>query len=548
MEKKLYLTLTATGCLCLAGVSYGLLSTYRQQEQLKVQVAALQQTACSSDAIPLACGAHGGHEKMSWSNLQAQLKNSVVQIIVQVAQFNWLEPYKTPNQGQSAGTGFFIDEKGYIITNAHVINQATAISIQVPEFGKELLDAEIVGVAPERDLALLRLKPTAIKKFHEQLGAIPFLSFGDSNTVRRADEVMTLGYPLGQQGLKSTSGVVSGRENEIGRNMIQIDAPINPGNSGGPAIDCSGKVIGINTAGIMSAQNVGYIIPINELKLIIADLYAAEDKLLRKPYLGLFLNAGSAALTEFLHNPHPGGYYVTSIYPQGLADKAGMKAGDMIYSIDGHRVDMYGQINLSWSEDKVSFADYVSSIPSGSEIELGFYRDGKKQSTTFNFDHSKLPPVRVVYPEFEPVEYEVFAGMVIMELRRNHLPLLINEAPELIVFEDPRNQLESTVIVTHVLPDSVAQRSRLISAGQRISELNGISVKTIADVRKAIEKSVTNDFVRIKMSNNFFAVFPLEQILEDEMRLSPIYHYPLSTTVSKIIQMKSYHAQQENKA
>lgn len=544
MTKKIWLSLSVVGVVLTGSLGYTLYKVHEHQQTL-AKLSCNQPATHVSNQVPLHCSS-SPDTKVSWSELQARLRNSVVQIIVQVAQFNWLEPYKTPNQGQSAGTGFFINDEGYIITNAHVINQATAISIQVPEFGKELLDAEIIGVAPERDLALLKLKPSAIKKFHDQLGAIPFLHLGDSNTVRRADEVMTLGYPLGQQGLKSTSGVVSGRENEIGRNMIQIDAPINPGNSGGPAIDCTGKVIGINTAGILSAQNVGYIIPVNELKLILSDLYNAKDKLLRKPYLGLFLNAGSAALTEFLHNPHPGGYYITSVYPQGLAEKAHMQEGDMIYAIDGHRVDMYGQINVTWNEDKISFADYVSSIPSGSSIELEFYRSGKPQKTKFNFDQSSLPPIRVIYPEFEPVDYEVFAGMVIMELKRNHLPLLINEAPELIVFEDPRNQLESTLVVTHVIPDSVGQRSRLISPGQRIVQMNGVAVKTLAELRKAIEKSVTNDFVRIKMSNNYFTVFPLDQILEDEMRLSPIYHYPVSATVTKIMKMKSYHAQQQN--
>ena len=116
------------------------------------------------------------------------------------------------------------------------------------------------------------------------LGSIPFLPLGDSDLIHRSDEVLALGYPLGQQSLKSTTGVISGRE----QHLIQMSAAINPGNSGGPSLNTKGEVIGINSAGIPAAQNVGYMIPINDLKIVLADLY--KVKLLRKPFLGVLFN------------------------------------------------------------------------------------------------------------------------------------------------------------------------------------------------------------------------------------------------------------------
>ena len=147
-----------------------------------------------------------------WESLQPQIKDTVVQVFSQIANFNWVEPYKTPNQGQATGTGFFINERGDIATNAHVVDEAKAVTIQIPSFGKRIFDVEIVGVSPDRDMAILRLHDNEVEDIKKVLGKIPYLELGNSDEIKRASEVMTLGYPLGQQSLKSTTGVVSGRE------------------------------------------------------------------------------------------------------------------------------------------------------------------------------------------------------------------------------------------------------------------------------------------------------------------------------------------------
>src|SRR5205807_3208889 len=113
--------------------------------------------------------------------------------------------------------------------------------------------------------------------------------------------VLALGYPLGQQSLKSTNGIVSGRE----YNMIQISNAINPGSSGGPLLNTRGEVIGINTAGIVDAQNIGYAIAVNDFNIVLPDM--KKTRIVRKPFLGVLFNNASAALTEFLGNPVPGG-------------------------------------------------------------------------------------------------------------------------------------------------------------------------------------------------------------------------------------------------
>src|SRR5262249_23942749 len=149
---------------------------------------------------------------------------------------------------------------------------ATSVWIQIPSLGKRIIDVTIVGVCPERDIALLKLTPESEQLVRSLLGKIPYLPFGDSDGVHRAEELLALGYPLAQHTLKSTTGVVSGRENITGQAVIQMSAPINPGSSGGPSLNRAGQVIGINTATILGVQNANYIIPINEVKIVLDDL------------------------------------------------------------------------------------------------------------------------------------------------------------------------------------------------------------------------------------------------------------------------------------
>lgn len=475
-----------------------------------------------------------------WSAIQTKVDNTVVQIFSQVGQFHWLQPYRPDIQSEACGTGFFINTDGYIITNAHVIDQAKAVDIQIPVMGKERFRVEIIGISYERDLALLKLDNEGVEKIKEELGSIPILQLGNSDDVHRADEVLAIGYPLGQQGLKSTKGVVSGRENLGNRHVIQIDAAINPGNSGGPAINIDGKVIGINTYAINQggAQNVGYIIPVNELLVIIDSLYDTKSKLVRKPYLGSFYNTGSEALTKYLGNPGKGGPYITEVVPGSLMDQAGVKSGDMIYKIDGHDVDIYGELLLPGTDDRISLADYVAYIKIGTKVELTLYRKGKMKVVSFIFEESTVPAIRVKYPDYEKVDYSIVGGMVIQELCRNLIPMLMQAAPELITYEEPKNQMDNVLIITHVLPDSAAQHSRVLVPGMRIKEINGIEVKTLDQLNLVLKKSLLSGYVSIKTYNGIFAVLPLAQILRDEKRLAIMNHYIPSQVIQEMIELK----------
>ena len=470
-----------------------------------------------------------------WGELQKEVHNCVARVSVYYAEFDWLQPFKTPRQKEGVGSGFFINEEGDFITNAHVVDEAYSIGIQIPSMGQEIFDAQVKGVSFDRDLALVQLSDQAKERLRSQLGKIPYLQFGDSDIIRRADEIMALGYPLGQEGLKSTIGVVSGKELD----KIQIDAAINPGSSGGPVLNVDGKVIGISCSGILSAQNVGYIIPIDELKLIIDDLY--KVRFLRRPFLGIISYPASSELTEFLKNPEPGGCYVADVFKGSPLHKAGVQAGDMIYQMNGYDIDLYGKMKVPWSEDRITLIDFGGRLKVGEPILMVVYRNGERKEFKATFDHMELPPVRIMHPGYDDIDYEIIGGMVIMELTRNHLPLLIGDSmthmkTALLKYEDPKNQFEPTLIITHLFPGSQACRSRAIFPGMILKEVNGLCVKNLKEFRDSVQKEKNRGFLTIKTTDNILVALKIASIIEDEPRLSKDYRYPLTTLTRDLIE------------
>ncbi len=471
-----------------------------------------------------------------WRPVQEKIRDTVLQVFSSIAEFDWLQPYKTPNQGVIRGSGFFISKDGYIITNAHVVDQAVAIWVQIPSLGKRPLRVCVVGICPEKDLALLRLNEEDLDYTRNTLSSIRYLTLGDSDQIFRSDEVMAVGYPLGQESLKSTNGIISGRESHL----IQMSAPINPGNSGGPVLNTEGEVIGISTSMFRDAQNIGYIIPINTLKFMLPDLY--KTPLLRKPHLGILSHKVTDVVTAYLGNPQPGGCYIVEVVKDSPLDKAGIREGDMIYEINNNKLDIYGEMNIDWSEDKISFTDYIDRLALGQEVHLIIYRRGECIEKTVTFDLSEQTPIRKLYPWYEKVDYEVFAGMVIMPLTFNHLELFKDQVPGLKTYEGVNKQTKSVLLISHVFPNSELAQSRAIAAGFTLNEVNEIPVHTLDDFRNAIKKSIETGYVVLKAtdqislaSENMIAVLPFAKVVKEVVDHAQLYHYPISETVQSLL-------------
>ena len=468
-----------------------------------------------------------------WLKIEKMAQNSVVQVFAQVGKFNWTEPYKIGDQFENRGTGFFVNEYGYIVTNYHVIHEAKIVWIQLPALGREIIHAYVVGFCPDSDIAILAISKDGFKKIKAKLGNVPFMALGDSDTVRRTDSVMTLGYPLGHHFIKSTIGIVSGRASTGGISLIQITAPINPGNSGGPILSSFGTVIGIAVFSHVMAQNVGYAIPINELKNIFEDLQ--KERFFRKPYIGALFHNATNDLAKFLGNPEPAGFYVKKVLKETLMEKAGVESGDMLYMFNGHKIDAYGEAQVPWSSDRVLLTDLISRLSIGDLVSLVLYRKGEKKEVTFALEKPPVYPIRPIFPGYEEIDYEVIGGMVIMELRDNHLPILTKYNPDLIPYMKVEKKSEPVLVITHILPGSYTQQLRCLSEGQTITRVNGKEIKTLNDFRVALRPSIETDFLSIETGDKTFAVFEFAAILKEEKKLAVSFAYPLSVAMAKLI-------------
>ncbi len=257
-----------------------------------------------------------GTKVLAWTEIFQRSKNSVVQIFTYTNGYNVLEPYKSPEQGHCRGTGFIISSDGYILTNFHVVNQAVALFVQLPEFGREQFDVEYVGAIPSYDIALLKFSDKSLQDITERLASkeLPYLTLGNSDNVTEAQRVMAIGYPLGEQNIKIAVGEIAGREATPVGECMQTTAPINGGNSGGPFFNEYGEVIGICVmkAVAKDIEGVAYVIPIDRAKTILEELFKA--RIVHSPYWGLSISPTTEDTLRFLQCPVEGGIYVEKVY------------------------------------------------------------------------------------------------------------------------------------------------------------------------------------------------------------------------------------------
>ncbi|RMF66537.1 MAG: Do family serine endopeptidase, partial [Alphaproteobacteria bacterium] len=263
-----------------------------------------------------------------------------------------------PQERHALGTGFIISSDGYIVTNNHVIDGADEIVVKMRD-GKEY-EAEIVGVDPKLDVGLIKVKARGLKA----------VRIGDSDKLRVGDWVVAIGNPFGLE-QTVTAGIVSAKGRVIGSgpydDFIQTDAAINPGNSGGPLFNVKGEVVGINTA-IYSRSGgnngIGFAIPINLAFSILDDLKKTGH--VTRARLGVHITDIDKATQEALGLKSREGALVPQVEAGSAADKAGIRAGDVIVSLDGVRIRKAHDLPIRVARHKP-----------GDKVKVGIIRDGK---------------------------------------------------------------------------------------------------------------------------------------------------------------------------
>jgi serine protease Do len=370
---------------------------------------------------------------------------------------------------QSLGTGFIIRKDGLILTNNHVINQATTIQVQLSESDKTLYTAKIIGQDERTDTALIKID---IKK------DLPVAKLGSSKDLQVGEWVAAFGNPFGH-GHTMTKGIVSATErriDEINRfPFIQTDASINPGNSGGPLVNTRGEVIGVNTAIDQRAQGIGFAIAIDEIKKILPAL--EKDGTIQRGFLGVQMASGELdprARRELKLPDGANGAFVMGVIPGSPAAKAGIREYDLIVKFNGVDVG---------SSDELRRA--VENADVNATYNIEYFREGKRVSSRITLAGNDIGNASLaarVQKAAPPAGTEVPHGFGFKVA--NHSPALA-EAFGLPVLQKP------APIIIEVKPGAPAARAQL-RVGDVVLDVNRTTVSTDKDVVKAMKAKQVN--------------------------------------------------------
>lgn len=303
-----------------------------------------------------------------------------------------INPYRLSERvSHVVGSGVLVDADGLVLTNSHVAYNRQSITVTLDD-GRRL-PARLIGADPIFDLALLRI-PVSPK---ERLAVLPL---GDSDQVRVGDDVVAIGNPIGlDQTL--TRGIVSGMNRVLPETpysvlepLIQTDASINPGNSGGPLLNRCGEVIGINTAVMADAQNIGFAVPSNLAKTTIVSLLA-NGRVIR-PWFGFHGQLVTTELQELLKAPLADGLLVEVIEPGSPAERAGLIGGRLELEIEGRAYllggDVITAINGRALDSPVALADAMKSLGVGATVRLSVSREGARREVVYTLPERPLLP------------------------------------------------------------------------------------------------------------------------------------------------------------
>ena len=362
----------------------------------------------------------------------------------------------TERKASSLGSGFIIKEDGIVITNNHVIANAEDILIRV---GDKEYNAEVIGADPYMDLAVLKMKTK--DKFKP-------VSFGDSTKARVGDWVVAIGNPFGLGGTV-TSGIISARNRQIGltryEDFIQTDASINQGNSGGPLFNLKGEVIGVNTAIIAPGQSgsigIGFAIPANAASNVIDQLIKFGET--KRGWLGVRIQEVTKEIADVEKLKKPEGALVASVGQNSPADKAGIKAGDIILEFDGKKINTMKKL-----------PNVVASTEVGKSVELKIWRNKKLISKRLTLGRLETSE------EFKETKPKIVKKDVDIQ----SLKIAVRDLNAQDITKRNLNKKTTGVVITEI--SNRSPLTNLLSVNDIIIEVQKTSVKNSSDLNKIV--------------------------------------------------------------
>ncbi|RMH60304.1 MAG: DegQ family serine endoprotease [Zetaproteobacteria bacterium] len=385
-----------------------------------------------------------------------------------------------PQERHALGTGFIISSDGYIVTNNHVVDSADEIIVKTRD-GQER-KAKVIGTDPKLDVALLKINAHHLKR----------VRLGDSDKLRVGDWVVAIGNPFGLE-QTVTAGIVSAKGRVIGSgpydDFIQTDAAINPGNSGGPLFNVKGEVVGINTA-IYSRSGgnngIGFAIPINLARSVIEELKKTGH--VTRARLGVYITDVDKETQKALNLPNRHGALVPQVESGSAADKAGIRAGDVIVALDGELIKNAHDLPIRVARHKP-----------GDRVKVRVIRNGK-------------PKEIVVTVEAMPEDHAARGAAQ----QRVRLGIEVEDlTPQLA--ERLNVHVRHGVVVRRVLPGSPASRAG-IRAGDVIFRINGQLIKHTAAFRRLLAGFKPGEVLRVMLDRHGDEAFALIRLPEKPQR------------------------------
>lgn len=460
-----------------------------------------------------------------WTSTQSGSMRSVFLIHTECAEWNYQRPFLHPSDSQSSGSGFCIDARsGLVVTNSHVVGSARSITARSPTItGEKDLRLDLLCTCPTRDLALLRLTDDAMEALGAQ-GGLEQVVFGDSDELVLTDQVLAVGFPLGQTEIKQTTGVVSGwhcssSEDAVGafqNTFVQITAAINPGNSGGPLFNRLGEVVGVNAAGFMFLQNIGFAVPSRVTVSIVAEMMLQAKGVFFAPEIAFTWTPLNATMSEVLGGDD-GGVMVTCAQsrcplqfadvlmevrcPDAFAHRETDFDPVTVKTPDGRpelrlRIDHYGKCSVvdDGTTDghpyrmtqKRTLVEALSCLPVGWPLEARVLRRGRPLRLDWEWSVPDPPSVRDQYSCFEEPTYTIEAGMCIVPLNKAVLEAYKRRNPTLCVYDKPEMRYRPLLVVTRVFPQTETSQLHAVEEGMVLASVNGQRVRTLRDVDAAM--------------------------------------------------------------
>ncbi len=390
----------------------------------------------------------------------------------------FFKQFQEPNQGkrraQSLGSGFIIDNKGYIITNNHVIENAEKIMVILHD--DKSFEAEVVGKDPKTDVALLKINPKNTK--------LKAVKFGNSNDLRVGDWVMAIGNPFGFGGTV-TAGIVSARGRNIGGSYddyIQTDASINRGNSGGPLFDMKGNVVGINTA-IFSQSGgsvgIGFAVSSNLAKQVSDQLRKYGRT--KRGWLGVLIQQITKEIADSLSLKNTNGALVSSATENGPASKAGIKSGDIILK--------FNDVNI---KNMNELPKVVAGTPVGKSVKVVIWREGKLKTLNVTLGELELAENNNLINDNKDVQTKSFPKIG-FEIKR---------LDDQDIKKYKINEFTKGIIISNVKSNSKAFKSGL-REGMIIVRVGQSEVSDLNVISNAIEKAKKQKRNALLMLVNF---------------------------------------------